>query len=52
MRTGSVKEFPVDVRAGKPAPRLLPWRLIGLALAFGISALVWLTVFWTIGYYF
>ena len=52
MRAGSVKEFVVGDSVKRPAPRLLPWRLIGLVLAFGVSGLVWLAVFWAIGYFF
>jgi hypothetical protein len=49
---GSVKELRVHDSVKTPKRRQLPWRLIGLCLAFGVSAVVWLAIFWAIGYYF
>ena len=51
MSLGSVKELRIDGKAGTPQRRPRRWRLIGLTLAFGISGLAWLAVFWAIGYY-
>lgn len=52
MRISSVKELPAEETVEAPArKRALPWRLIGLILAFGVSAAIWLAIFWAIGYY-
>lgn len=52
MRISSVKELPDEERVEAPArKRTAPWRLIGLIIAFGVSAAIWLAIFWAIGYY-
>lgn len=57
MSLRSVKELRIDAgdspARGRTARRriALPWRLIGLVIAFGVSGLIWLALFWAIGYY-
>jgi ferric-dicitrate binding protein FerR (iron transport regulator) len=51
MSLGSVKELRIDSNTKAPQRRPRRWRLIGLTLAFGVSAVAWLAIFWAVGYY-